>query len=68
MVDFSIQAKPNKTETFFQTDRKRYIGMLIHVKETIKDWIDKDMMDRQMQRNKIILAAFNEPVYCFNLF
>lgn len=43
--------------------------MLIHdVKETIKDWIDKDMMDRQMQRNKIILAAFNEPVYCFNLF
>ena len=42
--------------------------MLIHVKETIKDWIDKDMMDRQMQRNKIILAAFNEPVYYFNLF
>lgn len=24
--------------------------------------------DGQMQRNKIILAAFNEPVYCYNLF
>lgn len=59
MVDFSIQPKPNKTETFFKTDRKRYIGMLGHVKKHSKS--SGQRYNGQMQGIKLFLPLLMNP-------